>query len=103
MTLFSVACRIPPFASLIFLLVKPEVVVLAQSLPASSDAHVNSEFPNANFGDAPFLQVGGRVRTYIKFDLSSLHGGRIGRACLMLWAVRVANPGLMRVAEVAGP
>jgi hypothetical protein len=42
---------------------------LAQELPVSGDAHVNSLYPDVSFGALPFLQAGGTTRAFVKFDL----------------------------------
>src|SRR3974390_3211552 len=40
----------------------------AAELQISADAHVNSSFPALNFGNSPFLQVGGTGRAFVRFD-----------------------------------
>ena len=80
---------------------------LAQELPVSGDAHVNSLYPDVSFGALPFLQAGGTTRTFVKFDLSGLpphlSPSDLSRASLVLWVGRVAVAGEVQVSEAAGP
>src|SRR3984893_13122296 len=80
---------------------------LAQELPVSGDAHVNSLSPDVNFGALPFLQTGGTTRSFVRFDLSGLPPrlvpSDVSRATLVLWVGRVATAGAVQVSEVAGP
>ena len=79
---------------------------LAQELPVSGDAHLNSVYPDVNFGALPFLQTGGTTRTFLKFDLSklppTLSPSDVLRANLVLWVGRVADAGEVQVSETAG-
>jgi len=80
---------------------------LAQELPVSGDAHVNSLYPDVNFGALPFLQTGGTTRTFVKFDLSGFPPGvspsDLSKASLVLWVGRVATGGDVQVSEAGGP
>ena len=80
---------------------------LAQELPVSGDAHVNSLYPDMSFGALPFLQAGGTTRTFVRFDLSGipphLSPSELSRASLVLWVGRVAVAGEVQVSEAAGP
>jgi hypothetical protein len=80
---------------------------LAQELPVSGDAHVNSLYPDVSFGALPFLQAGGTTRTFVRFDLSGisphLSPSELSRASLVLWVGRVAVAGEVQVSEAAGP
>ena len=84
--------------------------VLAQTVPASSDAHVSAAFPAVNFGTSPNLNVlgvaGSATRGYVRFDVSSiaagLGSGTITKAYLVLWASRVPTPGTIQISEVTG-
>src|SRR5690242_7713229 len=75
----------------------------ADTPPVSGDAHVNSVLPGINFGSAPFLQVGGTSRAYLKFDQSSLPPGLgpadVRKASLILWVGRVGTPGSVQVSD----
>src|SRR6266851_10218291 len=78
--------------------------LLADSLPVAADAHVNSTFPDVNFGNTPFLQIGGTARAYVKFDLSNLPATRsedVAKANLVLWVSRTGAAGALQVSEVA--
>ncbi len=80
---------------------------LAQELPVSGDAHLNSLYPDVNFGALPFLETGGTTRTLLKFDLSNLPPTLspldVSRANLVLWVGRVAGAGQVQLSEAAGP
>src|ERR1700675_4212340 len=80
---------------------------LAQELPVSGDAHVNSLYPDVSFGSLPFLQTGGTTRTFVKFDLSGmpphLSPSDLTRASLVLWVGRIAVAGEVQVSEAVGP
>jgi len=82
---------------IVFALLLTAAAGLAQELPDSGDAHVNSLYPNVNFGALPFLQVGGTTRAFVKFDLSGVATGStpssVSLATLVLWVGRVANAG----------
>lgn len=92
---------------IVFALLLTAAAGLAQELPDSGDAHVNSLYPNVNFGALPFLQVGGTTRAFVKFDLSGVATGStpssVSLATLVLWVGRVANAGEVQISEVAGP
>ncbi len=79
---------------------------LAQELPVSGDAHVNSLYPDVNFGALPFLQTGGTTRTFVKFNLSGFPPGAspsdVSRASLVLWVGRLATGGEVQVSEAGG-
>lgn len=47
----------------------------ADQVPAVADVHVNAAFSGTNFGNSPYLQVGGGSRAFVRFDLSSLPPG----------------------------
>jgi hypothetical protein len=80
---------------------------LAQELPVSGDAHVNSLYPDVNFGAFPFLQAGGNTRIFLKFDLGgvppNISPSDVSRASLILWVNRVTVAGQIQVLEAAGP
>ncbi len=79
--------------------------IWADSLPVVADAHVNSTFPTVNFGNTPFLQIGGTARAYLKFDLSSLPATLstdVAKVNLLLWVGRTGSGGALQVSEVAG-
>ena len=82
-------------------------VALAQELPVSGDAHVNSLYPDVSFGALPFLQAGGTTRTFVRFDLSGLpphlSPSDLSRASLVLWVGRVTVAGEVQVSEASGP
>ena len=68
--------------------------LLADSLPVAADAHVNTAFPSVNFGNIPFLQIGGTARAYVKFDLSSLPATTaddVAKVNLVLWVGRIGS------------
>lgn len=75
----------------------------AQTVVPSDDAHVNSALPAVNFGNSPFLEVGGTSRAFVRFDLSSLPAGTgtaVGsRVNLVLWVNRVGAAGSILVSE----
>src|SRR5579864_3139564 len=79
----------------------------AQDLPVSGDAHVNSLYPDVNFGAFPFLQAGRNTRTFLKFDLGGLapnvSASDVSRASLILFVGRVSRAGEVQVSEAAGP
>src|SRR5882672_1099553 len=79
--------------------------ILADQLPVSADAHVNPAFPAVNFGNSPFLQVGGGSRAFLRFDLSSLPPGvaasPLARVNLVLWVNRVTSAGSVQVSQVS--
>ena len=80
---------------------------LAQELPVSGDAHLNSLYPDVNFGTLPFLQTGGTTRAFLKFDLSKLPPIAspldVSRANLVLWVGRVADAGEVQLSEADAP
>jgi hypothetical protein len=78
----------------------------AQTIPPSDDAHVNSAFTSVNFGNLPYLEVGGTSQAMIRFDLSNLPAGTgaaVGsRVNLLLWVSRIGSGGSIQVAEASG-
>ena len=82
-------------------------VALAQELPVSGDAHVNSLFPDVRFGALPFLEAAGNTRIFLKFDLGGvppdISPSDVSRASLILWVNRVSKAGQIQVLEAAGP
>ncbi len=92
---------------IIFALLLTAAATLAQELPDGGDAHVNSLYPDVNFGSLPFLQVGGTTRAFVKFDLSVVPAGSasssVSSATLILWVGRVANAGEIQISQVAAP
>ncbi len=77
----------------------------AQTVVPSDDAHVNSALPAVNFGNSPFLEVGGTSRAFVRFDFSSLPAGTGtaagSRVNLVLWVNRVGTAGSIQVAEAS--
>ena len=80
--------------------------VAGAELPVSADVHVNSAFPDLNFGASPFLQTGGVTRTFLRFDTSSLPAGvlasPIARVNLVLWVGQVGAGGNLQASDVSG-
>ena len=79
----------------------------AQTVVPSDDAHVNSALPAVNFGNLPFLEVGGTSRTFIRVrSFSSLPAGTGtaagSRVNLVLWVNRVGTAGSIQVSEASG-
>jgi hypothetical protein len=80
--------------------------LMAQTISPSDDAHVNSAFPSVNFGNSPFLEVGGTSLAFVKFNLSTLPAGT-GTAAgtkvnLVLWVNRIGTAGSIQVSEATG-
>ena len=82
------------------------VALPAAELPVAADAHVNSAFPNLNFGNSPFLQVGGGTRTFLRFDTSALPEGALSSALarvnLVFWVGQIGAAGSLQVSGVSG-
>ena len=78
----------------------------AQTLPPSDDAHVDSAYAAVNFGNSPFLEVGGTAQAFVRFDLSNLPAGTgtaVGsRVNLLLWVNRIGTAGSIQIAETSG-
>jgi hypothetical protein len=78
----------------------------AQTLPPSDDAHVDSVYPTVNFGNSPFLEVGGTAQAFVRFDLTGLPAGTGAaagsRVNLLLWVNRVGTAGSIQVSEASG-
>jgi hypothetical protein len=78
----------------------------ADQVTVSGDAHINTAFRAVNFGNSPFLLVGGTSRAYMGFDLSALPPGvaatPLARVNLVLWINRVATPGSIQISRAPG-
>jgi hypothetical protein len=74
----------------LYIIVPTSIEAAATSMTFNpvADAYVYSNKPDANNGSAPTLRVDGSpvMRSYIRFDLSSLSGGLISSAILKLYA-----------------
>ena len=74
----------------------------------TDDARVVPAFPSTNFGASANLKVrgSGPIRTFLKFDLSTLPPGTVGsdvsKATLTLWVNLLAAPGSVDVQPVSG-
>jgi hypothetical protein len=104
---FSRRSRFFVLASVFGLAILSSQRLMADALPVSGDVHVNSAFAFTNFGNTPFLQIGGTARAWVKFDLSSLPAGTaagdVTKVNLILWVGRVATAGSVQVSEASGP
>src|SRR3954470_8596156 len=85
-------------------LILAPIAATAAGANAAADTYISTSQPQANFGTATAINVGGGNTGLIQFDLSSLPNGlaaaSIGKATMTFYVNLVATPGAVDIAQV---
>jgi hypothetical protein len=83
------------FAALLAALaLAPAAAATTTTLDATADSRVESAYPNYNYGRYNLKAQLGAIRSYLKFDLSSLPAETITQATLRVAPISSSSPGL---------